>query len=77
MFALGSLAHGGFSPLVSDTDIALILDQVSTTTESDIDTINHLVRERHPGSFPSVCRSSGRIGTGCATAEVLSDGYPR
>lgn len=48
-FALGSLAHGGFAPLVSDVDLALILRDVSAGTSADVDAIGRLVRQRHPG----------------------------
>src|ERR671933_2097978 len=33
-YALGSLAHGGFSPLVSDVDLALILTDPLRSTDS-------------------------------------------
>src|SRR5215210_1591615 len=32
-YALGSLAHGGFSPLVSDVDLGLIIDHPLTPTD--------------------------------------------
>lgn len=50
-FALGSLAHGGFAPLVSDVDIALVLANLSADTDSDIDKISSLVKARYPGTF--------------------------
>lgn len=50
-FALGSLAHGGFAPLVSDVDVALVLDELSADTTSDVDKVSRLVRERYPGSI--------------------------
>jgi hypothetical protein len=34
-YALGSLAHGGFSPLVSDVDLGLILDDPPTPGDGD------------------------------------------
>jgi hypothetical protein len=35
VFALGSLAHGGFSELVSDVDIGLVLTDESRTSDAD------------------------------------------
>lgn len=35
-FALGSLAHGGFSPLVSDVDVALILADPARSSDHDV-----------------------------------------
>ena len=43
--ALGSLAHGGFSPLVSDVDLGLILgDPVGPEDQMTIDTVSRSVR---------------------------------
>jgi len=39
-YALGSLAHGGFSPLVSDVDIAIILK--NSLWQSDAETISNI-----------------------------------
>jgi hypothetical protein len=39
-YALGSLAHGGFSPLVSDVDLGLIpADPVTATDEETLKTV--------------------------------------
>jgi hypothetical protein len=44
-YALGSLAHGGFSPLVSDVDLGLILDDpVGPEDQMTIDTVSRSVR---------------------------------
>jgi hypothetical protein len=44
-YALGSLAHGGFSPLVSDVDLGLILDDpVRATDRMTIRTVARSVR---------------------------------
>jgi hypothetical protein len=44
-YALGSLAHGGFSPLVSDVDLGLILaDPVRPEDRTTIDTVSRSVR---------------------------------
>jgi hypothetical protein len=44
-YALGSLAHGGFSPLVSDVDLGLILDDpVGPEDQVTIDTVSRSVR---------------------------------
>lgn len=40
VYALGSLAHGGFSPLVSDIDVALVLR--SPTDDGDIQRVRDL-----------------------------------
>ena len=43
-YALGSLAHGGFSPLVSDVDLGLILDDpVGPEDQMTIDTVSRSV----------------------------------
>ncbi len=39
-YALGSLAHGGFSPLVSDVDLGLIL--LDPLTRDDAARVDHL-----------------------------------
>ncbi|WP_051898899.1 hypothetical protein [Sciscionella sediminilitoris] len=46
-YALGSLAHGGFAPLVSDVDLALVLTEVNEHTPSGIAEI----RARTPGAL--------------------------
>jgi hypothetical protein len=44
-YALGSLAHGGFSPLVSDVDLGLILqDPLKVTDRTTIRTVARTVR---------------------------------
>jgi predicted nucleotidyltransferase len=48
-YALGSLAHGGFSPLVSDIDLGLIV--ADPVRSSDADTIQAVAEaEKHKGS---------------------------
>lgn len=44
-FALGSLAHGGFAPLVSDVDLMLVLDRVDARTQARVDQVHQRVRE--------------------------------
>ncbi|HEY1971583.1 MAG TPA: hypothetical protein VGH89_26755 [Pseudonocardia sp.] len=51
VFALGSLAHGGFAPLVSDIDVALIVRGPDQSTGQHIAQINTLVLERSPGEL--------------------------
>ena len=47
VFALGSLAHGGFSELVSDVDIGLVLTDESGTSDADaIESVATEVRDR-------------------------------
>src|SRR5690625_5206099 len=36
VYALGSLAHGGFSPLVSDVDVAVILTDPTRQTDTEL-----------------------------------------
>jgi predicted nucleotidyltransferase len=50
IFTLGSLAHGGFTPLVSDIDIAIVLGSTSAATVDQIARVQSLVVER--GSSP-------------------------
>jgi predicted nucleotidyltransferase len=46
-YALGSLAHGGFSVLVSDVDLGLVLaDPVSPSDEETLQAVAHAVKER-------------------------------
>jgi len=46
-YALGSLAHGGFSPLVSDVDLGLVLaDPLHTSDAATVDAAASAVRER-------------------------------
>jgi hypothetical protein len=46
VFALGSLAHGGFAPLVSDVDIALILTELSSSTPAQVTEVAALAQAR-------------------------------
>lgn len=46
-YALGSLAHGGFAPLVSDVDLALVVDRIDPQTPSRINRIGDTVLIRH------------------------------
>jgi hypothetical protein len=46
-YALGSLAHGGFSPLVSDVDLGLVLaDPVTTTDDETIQSVADTIKAR-------------------------------
>lgn len=42
VFALGSLAHGGFAPLCSDIDVALVVQELTEDTASRIDRVRQL-----------------------------------
>lgn len=55
-YALGSLAHGGFDPLVSDVDIAIILDDPITT--HDMTTINLIQNSVKNSAIPLAERLS-------------------
>jgi predicted nucleotidyltransferase len=46
MYTLGSLAHGGFAPLVSDVDVAIVLRSTSAETGERVTRVQSLVRER-------------------------------
>lgn len=43
IFTLGSLAHGGFAPLVSDVDVAIILASTGPRTAQEIEQVQSLV----------------------------------
>jgi len=43
IFTLGSLAHGGFAPLVSDVDVAIILASTGPGTAQQIEQVRSLV----------------------------------
>ena len=68
-YALGSLAHGGFSPLVSDVDLGLILqDPLRATDRMTIRTVARRVRAGACGA----CSSPERVAliTGVSGAGV-------
>ena len=50
IFTLGSLAHGGFAPLVSDVDIAIIVCSTAPDTAAQMAAVQTLVVEK--GSSP-------------------------
>lgn len=50
IYTLGSLAHGGFAPLVSDIDIAIVLSETGTETAPRIFAVQNLVVSK--GSNP-------------------------
>ena len=52
-YALGSLAHGGFSPLVSDVDLGLILQDPLTRRCGSADPLGVLVLPRASQLSPS------------------------
>jgi hypothetical protein len=55
IFTLGSLAHGGFAPLVSDVDVAIVLASTAAGTADQIAAVERTVVEK--GSSPL----SGRL----------------
>jgi len=55
-YALGSLAHGGFSPHVSDVDLALILDD--PLDEGDAEGVDRLLNSMRAGGSPLAERLS-------------------
>jgi hypothetical protein len=46
LYTLGSLAHGGFAPLVSDVDVAIVLGSTGPDTANRIASVQSLVVER-------------------------------
>jgi predicted nucleotidyltransferase len=46
IFTLGSLAHGGFAPLVSDVDVAIVLDSTNPGTAERIALLQRIVTDR-------------------------------
>jgi hypothetical protein len=46
IFTLGSLAHGGFAPLVSDIDVAIVLSATGAETAARIAIVQQLVVEK-------------------------------
>ena len=44
IYALGSLAHGGFCPAVSDVDLGLVLRQRQPGDEALVDRVRHIVQ---------------------------------
>ncbi|BBG03583.1 MULTISPECIES: hypothetical protein [Pseudonocardia] len=50
-YALGSIAHGGFAPLVSDVDVMLVLDGVDPATSARMADVRERVRRDVPGEL--------------------------
>jgi hypothetical protein len=50
IFTLGSLAHGGFAPLVSDVDVAIIVEATTPDTAAQMARVQSLVVDK--GSSP-------------------------
>lgn len=46
IFTLGSLAHGGFAPLVSDVDVAIVLGSTTAATAARIAGVQRLVVDK-------------------------------
>lgn len=46
IFTLGSLAHGGFAPLVSDVDVAIVLGSTTSATAERIGRVRSLVVDK-------------------------------
>jgi hypothetical protein len=49
LYTLGSLAHGGFAPLVSDVDVAIVLGSTGPDTADRIASVQTLVVEKASG----------------------------
>ncbi len=65
-YALGSLAHGGFSPLVSDVDLGLVLED--PIDPSDLPTIGAVAEAVKAGGTPL----HGRLSVFWGTPETLA-----
>jgi hypothetical protein len=48
VYALGSLAHGGFAPLVSDVDVAIVVAAIDDKTPGRIAEVERLTKSRCP-----------------------------
>ena len=51
LYTLGSLAHGGFAPLVSDVDLAIVLGSTGPDTADRIASVQSLVVEKATNSL--------------------------
>jgi hypothetical protein len=51
VYALGSLAHGGFAPLVSDVDVAIVLTATDSGTAEQITRVGRLTEQRCPSAL--------------------------
>ena len=60
IYTLGSLAHGGFAPLVSDMDVAIVLGSTGPDTADRIVSVQRLVVEK--ASRPALGASVGVLG---------------
>jgi hypothetical protein len=69
-YALGSLAHGGFSPLVSDVDLGLVLEH--PIDPSDLPTIGAVAEAVKAGDTPL----HGRLSVFWGTPETLAGRAP-
>jgi hypothetical protein len=49
LYVIGSLAHGGFAPLVSDVDVVLVLRRATASTAGRVAAVGADVWERVPG----------------------------
>lgn len=49
VYTIGSLAHGGFAPAVSDIDLALVLRRTGADTPARVRGVVAVARERAPG----------------------------
>ena len=78
IFTLGSLAHGGFAPLVSDVDVAIILGATAPDTAERIATRPEPRRgARRAARCRSASRCSGPTGTRSEPARASTAGSGR
>jgi hypothetical protein len=71
-FAIGSLAHGGFAPDVSDVDLALVVDRADEAVAEAIDTARRDTVQRYAGSAHHAL--AGRLSVFWSDWEHLAQG---
>ncbi|MBD2891524.1 hypothetical protein amrb99_04300 [Actinomadura sp. RB99] len=71
-FAIGSLAHGGFAPLVSDVDVALVVDRADAAAATAVDTVRRDTIQRYAGTPHHALAS--RLSLFWSDWESLADG---
>lgn len=52
VYAIGSLAHGGFAPAVSDVDVAVLVDRCDESLPGIVESIVESTRQRLGGGLP-------------------------
>ncbi|MGI5321317.1 hypothetical protein [Actinomadura nitritigenes] len=71
-FAIGSLAHGGFAPLVSDVDVALVVDRADAAAATAVEEVRRDTIQRYTGTPHHALAS--RLSLFWSDWESLADG---